>query len=181
MRCPATLSTSTEIIVKSNGSPGANSLFKPVVSRGVVGCHVHQNFAKLRGRTMKSASMIMRWWVNCLWLTALACFVTPKALAANPAPVPTVHSIAEPHPSQTAPTNPEEDEVVAPDSPRAAVADFLQLTRQQRFAEAARYLSMPAQAATRAPELAQKLKAVLESRTRYRFGQHLPTQRGLAQ
>jgi MscS family membrane protein len=51
---------------------------------------------------------------------------------------------------------------VAPDSPRSAVAEFIGLTRAGKYAEAARFLDLPAQLAGRGPELARKLKLVLD-------------------
>ena len=52
--------------------------------------------------------------------------------------------------------------LVASDSPRAAVAAFLELTRDGRYDEAARYLAVPAPQQSEAPQLARRLKAVLD-------------------
>lgn len=54
------------------------------------------------------------------------------------------------------------EEPVAPDSPRAAVAQFLELCRRSKFAEASAYLDIPRADKARGPELAQRLKAVLD-------------------
>ncbi len=51
---------------------------------------------------------------------------------------------------------------VAPDSPRASLAAYLDLARRGRYAEAARYLSLPEGQTGRGPELARRLKAVLD-------------------
>ena len=50
----------------------------------------------------------------------------------------------------------------APDSPRATVAEYLGLARAGRFGEAARFLDLPDALAGRGPELARKLKLVLD-------------------
>ncbi len=55
------------------------------------------------------------------------------------------------------------DEVVAPDSPRASVEAYLGLCKQGRYQDAAKYLSVAPSQAGRAAELAQRLKAVLDS------------------
>ena len=51
---------------------------------------------------------------------------------------------------------------VAPDSPRASLLAFLDATRASRWNEAARYLALPGDLAARGPELAERLKAVLD-------------------
>src|SRR6266571_8050797 len=51
---------------------------------------------------------------------------------------------------------------VAPDSPRASLAAYLDLARRGRYEEAARYLSLQEGDAGRGPELARRLKAVLD-------------------
>lgn len=51
---------------------------------------------------------------------------------------------------------------VSPDSPRSTVAEFVGLTRAGRYAEAARFLDVPAALDGRGPELARKLKLVLD-------------------
>jgi len=48
------------------------------------------------------------------------------------------------------------------DSPRASLAQFLELARQGRYTEAGTYLDLPAPARPRAGELARRLKAVLD-------------------
>ncbi len=66
---------------------------------------------------------------------------------------------------KTAPAvSPEDvDEVVASDSPRASVETYLKLCDQGRYSEAARYLSLPASQTKRGPDLARRLKAVIDS------------------
>ncbi|RYE88668.1 MAG: mechanosensitive ion channel family protein [Myxococcales bacterium] len=51
---------------------------------------------------------------------------------------------------------------VAPDSPRAAVRDFLELTRKRRDADAALYMEAPYSTAPTAPTTARHLQTVLE-------------------
>jgi MscS family membrane protein len=51
---------------------------------------------------------------------------------------------------------------VAPDSPRASVIAFLEASRTGRWQEAARHLVLPADLAPRGPELAERLKVVLD-------------------
>jgi MscS family membrane protein len=53
-------------------------------------------------------------------------------------------------------------ERVAPDSPRAALADFLEAARARRWDAAARHLELHGECARRGPELAQRLMAVLD-------------------
>ncbi|HYN40347.1 MAG TPA: mechanosensitive ion channel family protein [Thermoanaerobaculia bacterium] len=72
----------------------------------------------------------------------------PKGFTASTVPAPLQVSIAE----------------AAPDSPRSTVAEFLGLTRAGRYAEAARFLDVPAALAGRGPELAKKLRLVLDAR-----------------
>jgi len=50
----------------------------------------------------------------------------------------------------------------AADSPRSAVEEYLFLTRQGRYEEAARFLAPPASLETQAPRLARQLKLVLD-------------------
>ncbi len=52
----------------------------------------------------------------------------------------------------------------APDSPRAAVTSFLELTERGKFEEAARYLEVPRDRTDDAAELARRLDAVLDRR-----------------
>jgi MscS family membrane protein len=49
-----------------------------------------------------------------------------------------------------------------PDSPRAALAAYLDLSRQGRYEEAARFLAVPEAERARSAELAERLKAVLD-------------------
>ncbi len=71
----------------------------------------------------------------------------PKGFAASSAPAPLQASIAE----------------AAPDSPRSTVAEFLGLTRAGRYADAVRFLDVPANLAGRGPELARQLRLVLDA------------------
>jgi MscS family membrane protein len=56
----------------------------------------------------------------------------------------------------------EEDETEAPDSPRASMGHFLELTRAADYAGAAQYLDLPKQRENDGPALAQRLIAVLD-------------------
>ena len=71
----------------------------------------------------------------------------PKGLIGPSVPAPLQAPIAE----------------AAPDSPRSTVAEFLGLTRAGRNAEAARFLEVPAGLAGHGPELAKKLRLVLDA------------------
>lgn len=68
--------------------------------------------------------------------------------------------------------------VVAPDSPRASVSRFLELTRAGKLADAAGYLDVAPERAAEAPELARKLKAVLARKTLIDLGRVSPASRG---
>ncbi len=57
---------------------------------------------------------------------------------------------------------PEPASEAAPDSPRASLGAYLDLARHGKYAEAARYLSLPEGEAGRGPELARRLKAALD-------------------
>lgn len=50
----------------------------------------------------------------------------------------------------------------APDSPRACIAEYLDLARRGRYTDAARYLWLTSEQESRAAELARRLKAVLD-------------------
>jgi MscS family membrane protein len=52
---------------------------------------------------------------------------------------------------------------VLPDSPRSAVAEFLSLARSGQYGQAARFLDVPTALEGRGPELARKLKLVLDA------------------
>ena len=64
-------------------------------------------------------------------------------------------------PSAPAPT-PTPAPEAAPDSPRSTVAEFIGLTRAGKYEEASRFLDVPAALGGRGPELARKLKLVLD-------------------
>lgn len=55
-----------------------------------------------------------------------------------------------------------EAERVAPDSPQRALTQFLELCRDGRYADAARFLTLSSELAGRGPELARRLKLVLD-------------------
>ena len=55
----------------------------------------------------------------------------------------------------------EGEEAAAIDSPRSALARFLELTTKREFDQAARFLDLPPQDSGRGPELARRLRAVL--------------------
>jgi MscS family membrane protein len=64
--------------------------------------------------------------------------------------------------AQAPPAAPERRAEVAPDSPRAALQDYLELCRQGDYGSAARHLALRPGQRERAPELARRLKAVLD-------------------
>ncbi len=91
-----------------------------------------------------------------LWLTGA--LGAPLAAAAAPsAPAPSASSKAEN-------SEPEANEVVAPDSPRAALREFRRLTREGDFAAAARYLDLSKANSSEGAVLAEHLKEVLNRR-----------------
>lgn len=65
----------------------------------------------------------------------------------------------EPRPGET---RSERSAAPAPDSPRASLADYLELCREGRFDDAARYLELQDTERPRGALLARKLKAVLD-------------------
>jgi MscS family membrane protein len=99
---------------------------------------------------------------------ALAFLLAASAVYAQPAPATSSGSAPAAPPMQAAPPaaaageDIAEESSVAPDSPRAAVRDYLDLARAGRFEEAARYLDSPADAD--GARLAKQLKAVLDRR-----------------
>ncbi|MFN7987120.1 MAG: mechanosensitive ion channel family protein [Thermoanaerobaculia bacterium] len=68
-------------------------------------------------------------------------------------------SKASPSPVPATPTPVPE---VAPDSPRSTIAEFLALARKGRYAEATRFLELPVGLEKHGPELARKLRLVLD-------------------
>jgi MscS family membrane protein len=93
---------------------------------------------------------------------ALAGLLVGRGAAAQPRPLssaPAASAAKAPQPSQAvAPEAPAE----APDSPRASVRAFLELTAKGKDLEAARYLSLDASNRDRGPVLAERLRAVLD-------------------
>ena len=87
--------------------------------------------------------------------------VAPHAAAQSPAPA-GVASAAPTTPNGDGDGDGDEDDRGAVDSPRAAVAAFLELTRASRYAEAARYLDLAPTRAGAGPGLARRLRAVLD-------------------
>jgi MscS family membrane protein len=81
----------------------------------------------------------------CVMLAATASGAAPDSPAA-----------AEKMPAKTEPAP------VAPDSPRAAVVDYLEQCRRGDYAAAARHLALQGDQQQRGPELARRLKAVLD-------------------
>lgn len=73
------------------------------------------------------------------------------------APAPAAAQAPTPRPAPAAAAD-----QAAPDSPRASVAEFLELARAGRYEEAARYLEVPAPQQAEAARLARRLKAVLD-------------------
>lgn len=74
-------------------------------------------------------------------------------------PVSSQPSVA-PHPSP----GPVTEEAPAPDSPRTSVLSFLEFSRRGEWEKAAQYIELPAPDSRRGPELARRLKAVLDAR-----------------
>ena len=92
----------------------------------------------------------------------LAGLLVGRTAAAQPRPLssaPATNAAKAPQPGQTgAPEPPAE----APDSPRASVRAFLELTQKGRNLDAARYLSLDASNRDQGPVLAERLRAVLD-------------------
>jgi MscS family membrane protein len=102
-----------------------------------------------------TASLLVRWRRHVAALGLLSAFgilLGAPGLAAAP---------TDPPPTPTVTPVPETS--AASDSPRASVLSFLELARKGRWDEAARYLELPAADAARGPELARRLKAVLDA------------------
>lgn len=95
------------------------------------------------------------------------CLVPLGLLAANaPAVAAQLGGLAgsspKPGASGEASGAPPPEERVAPDSPRAAIAEFTTLTRNGDYAKAARYLDLTAVNTNDGPELAKRLRDVLD-------------------
>lgn len=96
-------------------------------------------------------------------LAVVACLCAPSAFAqslltAKPAPSASAARANGAHDEKTA----QDDETETPDSPRASMSQFLELTRASDFAGAAKYLDVPKQRESDGPELARRLIAVLD-------------------
>lgn len=83
-------------------------------------------------------------------LLAMATWLALSPALAEPTPVPSLRPPAAP------------EEPVDDGSPRAAMSDFLRLCRADDFVGAARYLDVPKARLAEAPELAKRLKAVMD-------------------
>ncbi|HSB62242.1 MAG TPA: mechanosensitive ion channel domain-containing protein [Vicinamibacteria bacterium] len=100
--------------------------------------------------------------------SSIARLAGPPALAAAVAALLAGTALAQglpfgKRPASPGPTRAREAPVeVAHDSPRASLAAFLDLTRAGRYAQAARYLGLPEDQQDRGPELARRLRAVLD-------------------
>src|SRR5262245_54697379 len=94
-----------------------------------------------------SRSLRFRWLDRCppwsLGVLLCACVSVSRAAAQAAAPSPaTAKKPSEHSASDTKEEEEEEEAAVAPDSPRASLADYLQLARRGRYAEAAAYLDL---------------------------------------
>jgi MscS family membrane protein len=94
-----------------------------------------------------------------LFAAALALFLAPTPLGAGPGGGGGPAKLAAPAPPPPTPTPAAE---VSPDSPRTALSDYFALCNDGHFDDAARYLDLPAGLEGQGPELARKLKAVLD-------------------
>lgn len=99
-------------------------------------------------KALRSVSVLLVFWF------AVALSPRHASAAAPPAPAPSAQK------EVPAP----EEEKVAPDSPRAAMAEFRQLSRKGDFTAAARYLDLAQVDASEGATLAQHLKEVLNRR-----------------
>jgi len=99
-------------------------------------------------------------WVASLSISVFAHAASPSS-ASSAAPA---SSAAKAMVAEGTGSNPEEEEKVAADSPRAALSDFRRLTREGNFAGAARYLDLTKVNSDEGPTLARHLKEVLNRR-----------------
>jgi MscS family membrane protein len=98
-------------------------------------------------------------WLVSIGLTLAGLFAGPAAAQPQlPSGVP-ANAVKAPEPGQVAAPEPAAE---APDSPRASVRSFLELTGKGRNLEAARYLSLDGSNRDRGPVLAERLRAVLD-------------------
>jgi MscS family membrane protein len=93
---------------------------------------------------------------------ALASLFMGHAAAAQPKPPFSAPAASATTAPQASPTGPLEPPAEAPDSPRASVRAFLELTAQGKDLDAARYLSLDASNRDQGPVLAERLRAVLD-------------------
>lgn len=108
---------------------------------------------------------------------AAAAWLAPAARAQSLPGLP-----ARPPAPAAPPSVAEEPTAEAPDSPRASVRSFLELAgRKGDYKGAARYLQLPAGEDARGPELARRLRAVLERRLDIALDTLSPLADGMAQ
>ena len=116
--------------------------------------------------------------MRSLWRLAFS-VVLPLALTAPP--VAAQLSLLKPKPATDtarARVRTEETEGVDPNSPRAAIRDFERAARRGNWDAAARFLAVPAESASRAPEFARRLAAVLDRHVEIRLDQLSPRAAG---
>lgn len=98
----------------------------------------------------------------CFTAFALSFAVAPARAQEPTPPKPASAFLAALDPNAGAPDVAEPP--AAPDSPRASVQEFLSLCRDNKHAEAARYLDLPDPRSQEGPVLARRLKAILDRR-----------------
>jgi MscS family membrane protein len=96
-----------------------------------------------------------------LLVTALLTLAPRPALARHPGdPAPSASAPAKPAPGASA--APAAAEEIPPDSPRASVKRFMELCRAGEYAEAASYLDLSDAQKAEGPQLAKRMKAVMD-------------------
>lgn len=102
---------------------------------------------------MARTKLLFRLLLSALVATAVA--IAAPSLSAQPRPGGSA-------PAATAEPAPPPEVEVAPDSPRASVRQFVELSRVGEYQEAARYLDLPPGKAAQGAEIARRLKSVLD-------------------
>lgn len=107
-------------------------------------------FSALFPRRLAAAVGAFLLWVGCLTLTSRA-FAGPGTT-----------NLSKPNTAAAGSGSEAAEEKVAPDSPRAAMSEFTQLTRSGDYVQAARYLDLSSVNASDGPVLAKRLRDVLD-------------------
>ncbi len=118
--------------------------------------HTERPCVTLAGRSLRAVRSTLACWYSVLCLCALLAF--PSALAAQFGFLKSGLSGASQDSTTLSATE------MSPESPRASVTAFLQLAQQHNYVQAAQYLDVAPADRARAPELAQRLREVMDQR-----------------